>query len=216
VRVEIERALARRVRVIPVLIGDATMPGPADLPREMSQLATLEAIALSDSRWQYDMSQLATAIGEPVAPRRRSTLWTLTALAVLAIAGAVLWTKPWATKPSQDLSGRWVADVRYDFGGSHSETFVFRITGGALAGTASFLGAARGIVDGTVEGARISFKTRTDESAGGETRQTEHQYTGIVSGDELRLSMETAGGFSPHAPIDFVATRAGPSTTAPR
>jgi hypothetical protein len=216
VRVEIERALARRVRVIPVLIGEASMPGPADLPRDISQLATLEAISLSDSRWQYDMSQLANAIGEPVAPRRRSARWIWTAIALVAIAGALLWTRPWTTKPSLDLSGRWVADVRYDFGGSHSETFVFRVIDGTLAGTASFLGVARGIVDGTVEGARISFKTRTDESAGSETRQTEHQYTGTVRGDELRLSMETMGGFSPHAPVDFVATRAGPSTAPPR
>ena len=213
VRVEIERALARHIRVIPVLIGTASMPGQTDLPPDISQLATLEAIALSDSRWQYDMAQLVNAIGES-APRQRriSTRWALLALAAAAIAGAVLWLAPWLEKPSHDVSGRWVADVRYDFGGSHSETFVFRVTGGTLAGTASFLGVARGVVDGTVKGATVSFKTRTDESAGSETRQTEHQYAGTVSGDELRLSMETMGGFSPHAPIDFVARRTVPST----
>jgi len=217
VRVEIERALARRVRVIPVLIGDASMPGQTDLPPDMSQLATLEAIALSDSRWQYDMSKLASAIGEPVAPPRgRSARWVWVALATLAIAGAVWWLAPWVTKPSHDVSGRWVADVRYDFGGTHAEAFIFRVTDGALAGTASFLGVARGIVDGHVKGATVSFTTRTDENAGSETRQTEHHYTGTVSGDELRLSMETMGGFSPHAPIDIVATRIGPATNTPR
>ena len=220
VRVEIERALARRVRVIPVLIGDTSMPGQADLPPDMSQIATLEAIALSDSRWQYDMGQLATAIGEPVTTRRGSRArWLWVAVAALAIAGAIAWLTPWTpgtTAPSHDVSGRWAADVRYDFGGSHSETFVFRVTDSGLAGTASFLGVARGIVDGTIKGATVSFKTRTDESAGNETRQTEHRYSGTVSGDELRLSMETMGGFSPHAPIDFVATRTDPSAKVPR
>jgi hypothetical protein len=215
VRVEIERALARHIRVIPVLIGTASMPGQDDLPADISPLATLEAIALSDSRWQYDMSQLVNAIGEPL-PRQRGSRarWIWAALAAVAILGA-LWLAPWHEKPSHDVSGRWVADVRYDFGGSHSETFVFRATGGALAGTASFLGVARGIVDGTVKGATVSFKTRTDESAGSESRQTEHQYAGTVNGDELRLSMQTMGGFSPHAPIDFVARRTGPSTDTP-
>jgi hypothetical protein len=207
VRVEIERALARHIRVIPVLIGTASMPGQDDLPADISPLATLEAIALSDSRWQYDMSQLVNAIGEPL-PRQRGSR-------APCILGGALWLAPWHEKPSHDVSGRWVADVRYDFGGSHSETFVFRATGGALAGTASFLGVARGIVDGTVKGATVSFKTRTDESAGSESRQTEHQYAGIVNGDELRLSMQTMGGFSPHAPIDFVARRTGPSTDTP-
>ena len=167
VRVEIERALARHIRVIPVLIGTASMPGQADLPADISPLATLEAIALSDSRWQYDMSQLVNAIGEPL-PRQRGSRarWIWAALAAVAILGWRVVAGARHEKPSHDVSGRWVADVRYDFGGSHSETFVFRATGGALAGTASFLGVARGIVDGTVKGATVSFKTRTDESAG--------------------------------------------------
>jgi len=216
VRVEIERALARHIRVIPVLIGTASMPGQDDLPADISPLATLEAIPLSDSRWQYDMSQLVNAIGEPLPRQRESRArWIWAALAAVAILGGALWLAPWHEKPSHDVSGRWVADVRYDFGGSHSETFVFRATGGALAGTASFLGVARGIVDGTVKGVTVSFKTRTDESAGSETRQTEHQYAGTVNGDELRLSMQTMGGFSPHASIDFVARRTGPSTDTP-
>ena len=213
VRVEIERALARHIRIIPVLIGTATMPGQADLPADISQLATLEASALSDSRWSYDISQLVNAIGETVPPQRGSRArWVWAALAAVAIVAAALLLLPRFRASSHDVSGRWMADVRYDFGGTHSETFVFRVTDGTLAGTASFLGVARGVVDGKIKGAAVSFKTRTDESAGSETRQSEHQYSGTVSGDELRLSMETMGGFSPHAPIDFVARRSVPST----
>jgi hypothetical protein len=58
VRMEIEAALARDIRVIPVLVGDAQMPGPADLPESMAGLLRRNAYSISDRRWQYDVSQL--------------------------------------------------------------------------------------------------------------------------------------------------------------
>ncbi len=58
VRMEIEAALARDIRVIPVLVGDAQMPGPADVPDSMAALLRRNAYSVSDRRWQYDVSQL--------------------------------------------------------------------------------------------------------------------------------------------------------------
>ncbi len=58
VRMEIEAALARDIRVIPVLVGDAQMPGPADIPDTMSALLRRNAYSISDRRWQYDIAQL--------------------------------------------------------------------------------------------------------------------------------------------------------------
>jgi hypothetical protein len=58
VRMEIEAALARDIRVIPVLVGDAQMPGPVDLPESMAGLLRRNAYSISDRRWQYDISQL--------------------------------------------------------------------------------------------------------------------------------------------------------------
>lgn len=58
VRMEIEAALGRDIRVIPVLVGDAQMPGPADVPESMAALLRRNAYSISDRRWQYDVTQL--------------------------------------------------------------------------------------------------------------------------------------------------------------
>jgi streptogramin lyase len=58
VRIEVSSALARPTRVIPVLVGNAKMPGSDDLPPPMKPLARRNALELSDSRWDYDVGRL--------------------------------------------------------------------------------------------------------------------------------------------------------------
>lgn len=62
VRLEVESALARRIRVIPVLVQDAPMPGAEELPPSLARLARRNAIELSDARWAYDVDRLARTI----------------------------------------------------------------------------------------------------------------------------------------------------------
>jgi hypothetical protein len=63
VRVEIATALAdQRVRVIPVLVRDAHMPNPEELPEDLRELAWRNAIQLSDHRFQFDANQLIKVI----------------------------------------------------------------------------------------------------------------------------------------------------------
>jgi hypothetical protein len=57
-RLEVETALARDVRVIPVLLQDAKMPEPQDLPASLAPLARRHAIEISDERWDYDVGRL--------------------------------------------------------------------------------------------------------------------------------------------------------------
>lgn len=92
VRIEIERGLARDVRVIPVLVGGATMPGRTQLPRGIGALSQRHAIELSDSRFSDDVERLIAAIeaaAGAVRPRRRAWLAGFAALAV--VAAAALW-----------------------------------------------------------------------------------------------------------------------------
>jgi hypothetical protein len=63
-RLEIETALARGVRVIPVLVDDADMPGSGDLPDSLAKLARRQARSLSTSRWEYDVQQIITRLAE--------------------------------------------------------------------------------------------------------------------------------------------------------
>ncbi len=69
VRLEIAAALDRNVAVIPVLANSATMPGEQQLPPQLAPLARRNAHELSERRWQYDVDQLESVIGN--LPRRR-------------------------------------------------------------------------------------------------------------------------------------------------
>ncbi len=69
VRLEIATALQRHIRVIPVLVGGATMPPMADVPAALGRLVRRQAHELSDTRWEYDAHQLVVtlekALGKP-------------------------------------------------------------------------------------------------------------------------------------------------------
>jgi hypothetical protein len=71
VRVEIETALDRGVRVIPVLVGGAEMPPADQLPASLAPLASRQAFVLADRRdgqWVEDMDRLGALLAETVAP----------------------------------------------------------------------------------------------------------------------------------------------------
>jgi hypothetical protein len=58
VRLEIEAALTRKVRVIPILVDGATMPRADELPPSLARLAHRQALELSPARFDYDTSRL--------------------------------------------------------------------------------------------------------------------------------------------------------------
>jgi hypothetical protein len=62
VRLELAAALAREVRVIPVLVGGAAMPRSDKLPDELVQLARRNAIEISDTRFHQDVDRLAQSL----------------------------------------------------------------------------------------------------------------------------------------------------------
>ena len=86
VRLEIEAALRRDVRVIPILVGRAPLPGSEQLPDSLRGLIRRQAIELSPNRFEPDVARLVrtidktlAAIGEgPVdapAPVDRTSRW---------------------------------------------------------------------------------------------------------------------------------------------
>ena len=62
VRLEVAAALERNIRVIPVLVGGAAMPGANELPEVLEPLARRQALELTDTRWDYDVGRLLTTI----------------------------------------------------------------------------------------------------------------------------------------------------------
>ena len=72
VRMEVARALSRGIRVIPLLVDGAVMPGEGDLPDSLKPLARRNAIQLSHARFSSDMESLARVLldilKESIAP----------------------------------------------------------------------------------------------------------------------------------------------------
>lgn len=69
-RLEIATALQRSdVRVIPVLVEGAEMPGSDVLPDDLKALARRNAIELTDKRWEFDISKLVETLNKALDVR---------------------------------------------------------------------------------------------------------------------------------------------------
>jgi TIR domain len=66
VRLEIEAALARSVRVIPILINGARMPHANEMPASMAKLAGKQALELSHTRFDADAGRLLRKLDETI------------------------------------------------------------------------------------------------------------------------------------------------------
>jgi len=81
VRMEIETALARGIRVIPVLVDGASMPRPEQLPPAMAGLTRRQAVELSHAHFSADIARLVhvvdVAVGGGTAERPTPRLTAL-------------------------------------------------------------------------------------------------------------------------------------------
>lgn len=62
VRIELQVALERNIRLVPVLIHDVAMPLEEELPESLRRLAHKQAVGLSTTRWKYDLGKLIEAL----------------------------------------------------------------------------------------------------------------------------------------------------------
>jgi hypothetical protein len=70
VRLEIEAALTRQVRVIPILIDGARMPHAEDLPDSLAKLVRRQALELSPASFEFDTSRLLKVLDWTLAEVR--------------------------------------------------------------------------------------------------------------------------------------------------
>jgi hypothetical protein len=66
VRLEVASALARNIAVIPVLVHEARMPHPDQLPENIKDLAYRNSVEISHSRWNSDVQLLVKALNQYV------------------------------------------------------------------------------------------------------------------------------------------------------
>jgi hypothetical protein len=74
VRLEIEAALTRNVRVIPILVEAAQMPRADELPTSLAKLARLQALELSSSRFGLDIQRLLKTLDRTLTESRERSL----------------------------------------------------------------------------------------------------------------------------------------------
>jgi hypothetical protein len=227
VRMEIEAALASDKPVIPLLVGAARMPDATDLPPALAGLARRQAVVLSDSNWRGDVERLVASLRVLLpkpSEKPRARRWVLagTAVAVLLGASAAFHFGTESRRPPSpvvaqsadsqlsDISGRWTARVKYDWGDQHDEVFEFKVLGNRLHGTASYLTGRLTIEHATLEGDWLRFTTRSQEMLGDSPwKEASHQYVGKVTPGHIEFTLETTGGYSVHPPVEFVARRVG-------
>ena len=224
VRQEIQAALASGKPLIPLLVSGATMPAEAGLPDGIAGLARRQAVVLSDSNWRGDVERLVASL-RPLLPDRGGApvkrRWMLglagAAVGLVAIAWATqVWWKPPPVEPTPspsvqtvDITGRWSARVKYDWGDQHDEAFEFNYLGDTLHGTATYQTGRLTIEQARLKGEWLSFVTRSQEMLGSETpwKEVTHRYTGQVTPEGIRFTLESGGGYSIHPPVEFVARR---------
>ena len=62
VRFELATALTRRLPVLPLLVGKASLPKPADLPTELRAMLNHQAFELPSHNWNHDIESLVRAV----------------------------------------------------------------------------------------------------------------------------------------------------------
>jgi len=227
VRLELEHALQRDILLIPALVEGAEMPRGSDLPAPLSELSQRQAVELSDKDFQRGVDKIIGVLEKLPALRLRSTKngpggksanastagrprgWGgPVAILIVMLFLAWQWSagqkKGTVDPATETLAGAWEANVTYGWGDSYNEQFRFKPEDSRLFGTASFLGAARGIEDGKIEGDVLLFSVRFQENSGSATTDHKNIYRGKLTGNEIRFTMQDDKGTPP---VEFVARK---------
>jgi hypothetical protein len=70
-RLEVASALKSNVRVIPVLVQEASMPRAEELPDDLAELTRRNAIALHDTNWESDIAHLIASLEKTLGVSRQ-------------------------------------------------------------------------------------------------------------------------------------------------
>lgn len=108
------------------------------------------------------------------------------------------------SKAAEAINGYWSGQVTYSWGEKFTEQFFLQPEGSKLFGTASFLGAKRGIEEGRIEGENIAFFIRFQENSGGIATDHKNYYWGTLEGEKMRMRLQDDRG---NPPLDFVLSK---------
>jgi hypothetical protein len=118
----------------------------------------------------------------------------------LAVTGSIINTG----EPADNLTGtwKWIAPTNPD-GRTPNITFTFKLQGETLTGTVIKTASTEAITNGMVKGDGISFQTVVQKKAG----KTTTTYSGKISGDKIKGTVEADAGGRKNGPQDWEADR---------
>lgn len=90
VRIEVSRALARSIRVIPVLVNGATLPRRDELPDDLKALPDHHAVRITTDGFRHEMAGLMQDISSIEPKRSLKGVWQFVAVVAVIFAGASL------------------------------------------------------------------------------------------------------------------------------
>lgn len=91
VRAEIRLSLQLDKKVIPVLVGGASMPRVDQLPKDLGALALCNALEVSEARWDFDTDRILAAVGSEARTTDRPSLpWSALAGLLVILSAAAL------------------------------------------------------------------------------------------------------------------------------
>jgi hypothetical protein len=123
--------------------------------------------------------------------------------------------QPMPATPQQavmEITGQWTAPVKYAWGDKYQEVFEFKMLGKQVHGNASYMNSRLTIEQASLEDGWLHFITRSREMLGSDSpwKEVTHRYTGQVTPEGIRFTLESSGGYTLNPPLEFVATRASP------
>lgn len=184
---EIASALKRNVRVIPVLVGGATMPEVSDLPEPLAPFSRHQAVVLSDTGFSNDLARLIAAIRElpgmtvPTPFLRRPVFW-FAAFALLVAALGILyfaWPRP------QSIDGIWIAQMQRGNLRPYRIRLALTTDGPTVTGKVEYPTGTGIIEDGRLNGRHLTFFTRHTPQF--EDNPVTIRCNGTLDGADIRL-----------------------------
>lgn len=99
VRIEIRSALARNIRVIPVLVENASLPKPEELPDDLKPLLRRNAIQINHASFNSDVDRLIDTLKLNAKSRKLKRTALITLVGLLLIAGVYFFNSQQTKEP---------------------------------------------------------------------------------------------------------------------
>lgn len=103
VRLEVASALARNIAVIPVLVHEAKMPRPDQLPDNLKDLAYRNSVEITHTRWNSDVQLLTKALSQYAASSSAASSEPVHATVAVQLPPANALTEPTAPARSSKM-----------------------------------------------------------------------------------------------------------------